>query len=504
MKSTSDVFKGRKCIQIVVDRFYRAGEPPSPIKGRILKDWKDRMPNWQPDSKGDYPNDYYYGGNLKGVEEKLSYIKGMGFDMIYLSPLDKSLEYHHYDVGDQSEIDPWFGTWDDLESLCTAAKKLGIVVIVDVVFNHTSCNSIYVKTHPEWYKKDENGNPVPWYGFKHLYEIDTANPSYISEMKKILRKYIVKGKVHGFRYDLGMNLAREFLLEMATLKKEFPYILFVLEMWEIATSRSDPKIFDGQTDSVMNYPMTDAILRWCAFGNAEHFKYNFKRVYTEYPETVQKLLLNNIATHDTPLTMTMLADIKLRGNQPIMNPDVFKGAIWDIEDPWRSSRGFDTYGFRLFEAEHDKLTPTQYELAFKLSRVAFALMYSIRGIPCVMQGADIGDTGFKDPFCRKPYDWFNPNLSMQSYIATLNKIYEDNVDVFADGDSNLASCNDGTIILERFDYSGHRIVTAVSRFYRPMQIWIKNDCSNLNVIYATDGSTKQRLAPYGVLIAREN
>lgn len=504
MRSTSELFKTRKCIQIIVDRFYRSGGPPEPIKGRILKDWKDRMPNWQPDNNGDYPNDYYYGGNLKGIEEKLPYIKAMGFDMIYLSPLDKSLEYHHYDVGDQSQIDPWFGTWDDLESLCIAAEKLGIVVIVDVVFNHTSNNSIYVKTHPEWYKKDENGNPVLWYGFKHLYEIDTTNPSYISEMKKILRKYIVKGRVNGFRYDLGMNLSREFLLEMATLKIEFPYIIFILEMWDIATSRNDPKIFDGQADSVMNYPMTDAILRWCAFGNAEHFKYNFRRVYSEYPKVVQNLLLNNIATHDTPLTLTMLADIKLRGNQPIMNPDAYKGAIWDIEAPWRGNRTFDTYGFRLFEAEHDRLTEMQYELAFKLSRVAFALMYSIPGIPCVMQGADIGDTGFKDPFCRKPYDWVNPNLSMQAYITSLNKIYGENIDVYAEGDSNLASCNDGTIILERFDYSGHRIVTAVSRSYKPMPIWIKNDCSNLNVIYATDGSTKQRLAPYGVLFAREN
>ena len=73
--NTTDTFKGRNCIQIVVDRFYRAGKPPAPIKGRIIKDWNDRMPNWQPNSKGEYPNDYFYGGNLKGIEEKLPYIK---------------------------------------------------------------------------------------------------------------------------------------------------------------------------------------------------------------------------------------------------------------------------------------------------------------------------------------------------------------------------------------------------------------------------------------------
>ena len=503
--NTTDTFKGRNCIQIVEDRFYRAGKPPTPIKGRILKDWNDRMPNWQPNSKGEYPNDYFYGGNLKGVEEKLPYIKSMGFDMIYLSPLDFSNEYHHYDVGDQSEIDPWYGTWDDLESLCIAANAIGIKVIVDVVFNHTSCYSKYVQEHPEWYKKDENGQYKCWYGFKHLYEIETANPSYIFEMKKIMRKYIEKGKVSGFRFDLGMNLAREFLLEMATLKDEFPFIIFILEMWEVATQRPDPKIFDGETDSVMNYPMADAILRWCAFGKSELFARRFREVYTTYPKYVRNLLLNNVATHDTPLTKTMLADIKLSGTKPIMNQDENDGAIWDIEKPWRGPGDeFDTYGFRLFEAEHDKLSPIQEWKGTNLTKVAIALMYAIEGIPCIMQGVENGDTGFKDPFCRKPYNWISPDEKMQAFVTTMNKIHSDNIDVYATGDSNLATCTDDVIIIERFDYKGHRMVTCVSNSYKETYINILNDCENLKVVYATGNSNKNILDPYGIVICREN
>ena len=506
MKSTRENFIGKTCLQVVVDRYYRHGKPPDPIKGRILKDWNDRMPNWQPNSQGEYTNDYFYGGNLRGLEEKLPYIKSMGFDMIYVSPLDKSEEYHHYDVGDQSKIDPWLGDWDDFAKLCNTAEQIGISIIVDVVFNHTSWHSVYydnLDKYGHWYKKDANGNPVLWYGFNTLREIDTSNPDYRREMKKVLRKYIICG-ASGFRFDLGENLAREFFMDMATLKEEFPYIIFIAEMWGIATDKDDPKIFDGQVDSVMNYPISDGILRWCAFGNYQHFKHNYRRVYSEYPVVVQNVLLNNVATHDTPLTMTMLADIKLSGSNPVMNPDVYNGQIWDIEGPWRSSRGFDTYGFRLFEAEHDRLTQNQYELASHLTKVALAIMYFVPGIPCVMQGVEIGDSGFKDPFCRKPYNWDSPDKEIQTFVSALGKIRKENLDVLAEGGSNLAICDEDVVILERFDYKGHRLVLAVSRscYYKPISII--NDCNELKVIYATGDSTKNKLDPYGILIAREN
>lgn len=516
MKSTSEFFAGRRCFHIIVDRFNNSKNKympidnlivdsiMKPIEGRVFKSWNDRTPNWQPNDKGEYKNDYFYGGDLQGIKEMLPYIKNMGFNMIFLSPLDESEEYHHYDVGNQSKIDPWLGDWDDLESLCIAADLMGIAIIVDVVFNHTSKNSIYVKQHPEWYKKDGNGKPVCWFGFDHLYEIDTTNPSYITEMKKVLRKYLQK-RVSGFRFDLGMNLSKEFLYEMKTLKNEFPHTIFILEMWEIASTRDDPKIFDGQTDSLMNYPMADAILRWSAFGNYLHFEHNFKEVYTKYPKHVRMLLLNNIGTHDTPMTMSMLAGIRFDNGKYVMNENTFNEFIWDIEKHWRHHDGsFDTYAFRLWEALHDDLTPVQKERAMRLTMGAMALMYTLEGIPCVYQGVDVGDVGFKDPFSRKPYNWYNPDLRMRSFVTLMNSIHKNNEDIYATADSGIATSSENLLIIERFDYKGKRMVTAVSRSEMPMYINIKNDCSALRPIFATGNSNKNVLDSYGILIAREN
>ena len=98
-------------------------------------------------------------------------------------------------------------------------------------------------------------------------------------------------------------------------------------MWDIATDRGNPEIFDGQANSLMNYPLRDAIIRWVRWGNYKHFLYNIERVYSEYPKSVSDILMNVISTHDTVTLMTALTG-------DIMNPDPYK-KLDDIEGPWR-------------------------------------------------------------------------------------------------------------------------------------------------------------------------
>src|SRR5699024_6984954 len=115
MLCTPEQFKGRIGYFIFVDRFCRGNElPPNPIEGRILKDWNDSAPNWWPNQQGEYPNNYFYGGDLQGITQKLSYLKMIfGVDLLYISPVSKTPSSHHYDVEDQRIIDPWIGTWED-------------------------------------------------------------------------------------------------------------------------------------------------------------------------------------------------------------------------------------------------------------------------------------------------------------------------------------------------------------------------------------------------------
>lgn len=99
-------------------------------------------------------------GDLKGATDKLDYIARAGFDAIWLSPFYKSpMRDFGYDITDYCAVDPMFGTMDDFDAFLARAHELGLKVILDVVFNHTSSD------HP-WFieSRQNNHNPkADWY-----------------------------------------------------------------------------------------------------------------------------------------------------------------------------------------------------------------------------------------------------------------------------------------------------------------------------------------------------
>ena len=79
-------------------------------------------------------------GDLKGVEEKLSYLQNLGIAGIWLMPIHPSDSYHKYDVKDYRDIDPEYGTLADFDSLIESANDHDIDIIIDLVINHSSSN----------------------------------------------------------------------------------------------------------------------------------------------------------------------------------------------------------------------------------------------------------------------------------------------------------------------------------------------------------------------------
>lgn len=93
-------------------------------------------------------------GDLKGVIEKLPYLKELGISAAWLSPIFKSpMIDHGYDIEDFYTIDPLFGTNADAEELFKKAKELGIKIILDFVPNHTSDRSV-------WFRKSIEMDPI--------------------------------------------------------------------------------------------------------------------------------------------------------------------------------------------------------------------------------------------------------------------------------------------------------------------------------------------------------
>ena len=87
----------------------------------------------------------FQGGNLQGIMRRLEYIRGLGANAIWLSPIFKNRRerqdsYHGYGIQDFLAVDPRFGTKDDLRELVRQAHALGMYVILDVIINHSGDN----------------------------------------------------------------------------------------------------------------------------------------------------------------------------------------------------------------------------------------------------------------------------------------------------------------------------------------------------------------------------
>ena len=80
----------------------------------------------------------FLGGNLKGITEKISYLKNLGVNTIWISPFYQTSEYHGYHITDFYKVDPHFGTENDLIELIDAVHKNNMYIIADFVPNHCS------------------------------------------------------------------------------------------------------------------------------------------------------------------------------------------------------------------------------------------------------------------------------------------------------------------------------------------------------------------------------
>ena len=118
--TTPDWAKGAIIYQIFPDRFHRSGKVD--LTGKlepytVHSYWYDEV-QWQPDRWGRVLNNDFYGGNFKGIQEKLDYIASLGTTIIYLNPISKAFSSHRYDTGDYKTPDPMLGTEEDFQNLC--------------------------------------------------------------------------------------------------------------------------------------------------------------------------------------------------------------------------------------------------------------------------------------------------------------------------------------------------------------------------------------------------
>ena len=230
---TPDWMKNAVIYQIFPERFYDADESndKAQISARgtenyeYVNDWytlpenpeqEERITKEEYEAAGAFYGDgnwsnEIYGGDLKGITERIDYLKALGVNVIYLNPVFSSISSHRYDTSDYTKIDPILGTLGDFEELVNIAKENNMHVVLDGVFNHVSDDSIYFD---RYYKYLEAGTDkvgaYPYWAY--VYDTMSEKDVSIDEAQTIAKKYFEdKYGITDFSYTEWFNVTQDTL-----------------------------------------------------------------------------------------------------------------------------------------------------------------------------------------------------------------------------------------------------------------------------------------------------
>lgn len=440
---------------IFVDRFCKSGKCV-PKKSAIMNDdWYDGVPQYADKPGGYVENNMFFGGDLYGIIEKLDYIKSLGVNCIYLSPIFEAYSNHKYDTSDYLTIDAMFGGEKAFEELISAAKERDIHIILDGVFNHTGSNSIYFNKNGEynsvgayqsrdsqyyeWYNfKDYPDDYECWWDVKILPRVKSDTQSYkdfILGENGVIDKWMKKG-IAGFRLDVADELSDDFLKLLNKRVKEVnPKGIVYGEVWEDASNKiaygKRKKYFLGnELDSVMNYPLREAIIGYIKNGNARLFAETTKMLYSHYPKASANALMNVLGTHDTERILTVLG-------------------------------GEDGSKYTNEKLSTKKMTFDERKKAVSLLKLAYSINATMPGVPCIYYGDEVGQEGYRDPFNRRPFPWGKEDKDLLDFFRKIGKIRRAEK-LFETGEFSLIECNENLLAYARYDEASF-LLTIVNR-----------------------------------------
>lgn len=361
-----DWVDGAVFYQIFVDRFCNgdsANDPPG------VQPW------------GDLPQAHsFFGGDLRGILDKLGYLEELGINGIYLTPVFRSPSNHKYDTVDYREVDEAFGSREVLCELVARAHEKGIRVILDGVFNHSSSRFFPFRDvvergraspYRDWFHID--GYPVATFteeemrDYEHPVEmsrvnyrvfgtspgmpkLNTENPGLKKYLLDAVAEWTRSAKIDGWRLDVSDEIDHAFWRDFRKTVKEInPQAVIIGENWHNAY----PWLQGDQFDGVMNYPVTKCCIEYFAMQKtgAAQFAADLNHCLMWNSAQANRAMLNLLDSHDTVRFFT--------------------------------SCGGDLRRLKL----------------------AILFLFSYVGIPCIYYGDEIGMQGGGDPDCRRTFPW---------------------------------------------------------------------------------------------------
>ena len=351
IKSKSTWVEDAIFYQIFPDRFYNGDLTNDPLNT---------------DPWGGIPSrTNFFGGDLKGIIDKLSYLESLGVNAIYLTPIFNANTNHKYDIIDYYKIDSHFGDKKIFDKFLESAHTRGIHIVLDAVFNHVGYDfwafrdvikfgesSPYVN----WFYIEDlpvTKAPIPNYATyenaHYLVKLNIHNPEVRDYLYDVARYWTQKG-IDGWRLDVPYLMNHRFWKGFHKIVKKInPEIYIVAEIW----GKSTDWLKGDECDGAMNYRLRDITLDFFINKklNASTFNKKLASLRKENPGETVYNMLNLLSSHDTPRFLTLC-----KGNKQL----------------------------------------------FKLG-VAFLFTYI--GTPMIYYGDEVGLTGENDPGCRGTMVW---------------------------------------------------------------------------------------------------
>ena len=485
---------GATMYHIFLDR-YRRGKNnllvPMP-KRTIHNDW-DEQPVIGPNQDKLWNVDFY-GGNLEGIEETLKYIKRLGCSIIYISPLCLSQSNHRYDTSDYELVDPYAGNNENLKKLCTEAHKKGMHIIIDAVFNHVGNDSKYFNEYHNfdtvgayegkespyynWFKKDETGKITYWWGMKNLPECDgncEEWKNYICDVGGVIDKWFELG-IDGLTDDFIENIR-------IAVKRNKPDGFILGEVWK-NPMRMNRKYLEGANgmDSVMNYLLSDALIRYIKLGDTETLQNVLYQILMEYPETAIFTLMNFTSTHDISRILNILGEDDFKENGEW---------IWDLKE----------HCDLIWQKNAKQLGGADYRRAKKLLKVYLIILAFLPGILTIFYGDEAGVQGIGNLLNRKTYPWKKRDKDLVNFVRNLLKL-RNKLEFLREASLTNYNITTNLIYLER-KCNDEVILVVVNRSNKTEKPEIPKEYEMAETIYTTHNSTKDKVTPFGAVILKK-
>jgi glycosidase len=348
----------------------------------------------------------FFGGDLKGIQDKLPYLQSLGVNAIWLNPIFKARSNHRYDTDDYMHIDPALGSDAQFESLVSAARDHGIRLILDGVFNHASSDSLYFdryhryptdgacesesSPYRSWFQI-RGGTPCTssdytgWAGLDSLpvFQHDNAAvKDFLFGGTDAVAKHWLGIGAFGWRLDAAQEIDHSWWREFRNaLKPEFADAPLIGEV-TAGPADATQYLLGTELDGVMNYRFRAAALEFAA----------------------STTLSDSNGAGGAPLAPSKLAHALTALWEDY--PKDASRASFDLIDSHDTVRALST-----LTAPGDGLTEPRQRL-----KLAALLQYTWVGAPMVFYGDEVAiNAPGTDPQNRAPYPWSDQSGDLSLY-----------------------------------------------------------------------------------------